>query len=108
MGRNITDTTLYKNLSEMELADHGISPLSSSIAQHLQKVTEILLGEVGTYMPDYTLHNIDHVVNVLDSNHFTEFLKFSLHSLTLSGSSNQYSFSIGIRCFTAYSSGLRR
>jgi len=66
MGRNITDTTLYKKLSEMELADHGISPLSSSIAQHLQKVTEILLGEVGTYMPDYTLHNIDHVVNVLD------------------------------------------
>lgn len=66
MSKNITDTTLYQSLLEKEIAHDGTSPLSSSIAQHLQKITEMLLGEIGTYMPDYTLHNINHVVNVLE------------------------------------------
>lgn len=54
MGRSITGTTLYKKLLEMELTNKGNALLSSSIAQHLQKVAEILLGEIGIYMPDYT------------------------------------------------------
>lgn len=66
MSRSITETTVYKKLLEQETSTYGISPLSATIAQHLQKITEILLGEVGAYMPEYTLHNIDHVVNVLD------------------------------------------
>jgi len=66
MSRTITDTVLYKKLLHKETMGNDISPLSSSIAQHLQKVTETLLGEVCTYMSDYTLHNMDHVVNVLD------------------------------------------
>lgn len=66
MSRSITDTALYHKLLEMETTDHSISPISSSIALHLQRITELLLGEVGTYMPDYTLHNADHIVNVLE------------------------------------------
>lgn len=66
MARNITDTKLFKQLVELETTKTGTTPISSVIEQHLQKISELLLGEIGTYMPNYTLHNIDHVVNILD------------------------------------------
>ena len=66
MARNITDTKLFKQLVELETTKTSTTPISSVIEQHLQKISELLLGEIGTYMPNYTLHNIDHVVNILD------------------------------------------
>lgn len=66
MGRNITDTELFGQLLRLEESKTYITPISSVIAQHLQKTSELLLGEIGTYMSNYTLHNIDHVVNILD------------------------------------------
>lgn len=66
MGRNIANTELFEQLLKLERAKTDITPISSVIAQHLQNTSEFLLGEIGTYMPNYTLHNIDHVVNVLD------------------------------------------
>ena len=66
MGKNIADTELFKQLLSLEQSKTGTTPISSVIAQHLQKTSELLLGEIGTYMPNYTLHNIDHVVNILD------------------------------------------
>lgn len=63
MSKQITETALYKKL----LAIEGVpAPLSAIISEHLQKVAELLLGEIGAFMPDYTLHNITHAVNVLD------------------------------------------
>ena len=62
MGRNIANTELFEQLLKLERAKTDITPISSVIAQHLQNTSEFLLGEIGTYMPNYTLHNIDHVV----------------------------------------------
>lgn len=61
----ISETALYKSLCSCEPEDNHLQ--SSTISTHLQNVTENLLGEIGAFMPDYTLHNMCHVINVLNN-----------------------------------------
>lgn len=64
MVDKISDTELYKQLFALETETDHLQ--TSNISQHLQHVTENLLSEIGATMPDYTLHNLRHVLNVLD------------------------------------------
>lgn len=61
----ISETALYRSLCSFESEEDHLQ--SSTISTHLQEVTENLLGEIGTFMPDYTLHNMRHVINVLNN-----------------------------------------
>lgn len=69
MARTITDTELFKELLNIELKNDITCPLSSIIKHNLQSITELMLAEIVAYMPEYTLHNINHVVNILDIIH---------------------------------------
>ena len=63
--KRISETALYKSLCNCEPGEDHLQ--SATISTHLQNVTENLLGEIGAFMPDYTLHNMCHVINVLNN-----------------------------------------
>lgn len=55
-------------LKELEKEEYGADnfPISNNIENHLFKVTEVLLRNVSSFMPEYTLHDVSHSIKVLD------------------------------------------
>lgn len=60
---------LFKILQSKEekLFSEKSYPLSTNITEHLIPVAEVLLNRIPAYMPEYTLHNINHCKAVLDN-----------------------------------------
>lgn len=65
------DTALFKKLQELETEEFGekLFPLSNNLSISLIPVAEILLSSIPSYMPEYTLHNINHCKKILKNIH---------------------------------------
>jgi len=62
-------STLFKRLKKLEKKefDSDSSPISSKITEELLKQARDILSRISQYLPDYTLHNIEHSYRVLEN-----------------------------------------
>jgi len=60
---------LFKRLQELEELEFGDKnyPISGNIKNHLIPVSELLLNSIPAYMPEYTLHNLNHCEAILEN-----------------------------------------
>ena len=67
----------------------------------LRRVVELFGSHLAIPLLAQHLEGVgEHVVDVLDVNHFTDLRRASAHSRTLDGSSNQYSRSMGMSSYS--------
>ena len=63
MSLNITSTKLFQKLYELEQSNPKIS---LNIQNEAIKVAEKILSNIPQFMPEYTLHDINHCINILN------------------------------------------
>ncbi|UOQ77651.1 ATP-binding protein [Hymenobacter sp. 5516J-16] len=61
--------SLFKQLQDLEKETFGDNDfrISSNIKNYLIPVSDLLLNTIPSYMPEYTLHNINHCETILDN-----------------------------------------
>jgi hypothetical protein len=64
----LLNNNLFKRLKELEKEEFGTDnfPISNNIENHLFEVTNVLLNDIPSFMPEYTLHDVSHSIKILD------------------------------------------
>ncbi|MDD5717461.1 MAG: ATP-binding protein [Sulfuricurvum sp.] len=64
----LQNNSLFQQLKKYEKEEFGLTnfPISNNIENHLINVASQLLNRISSFMPEYTSHNIEHCLNILD------------------------------------------
>lgn len=68
MKSKLLNNNLFRRLKELEKEEFGTDnfPISNNIENHLFEVTNVLLNDIPSFMPEYTLHDVSHSIKILD------------------------------------------
>lgn len=81
------DSKLFRELQKLEEEQFGkdLHPITTNILFNLEPVAAKLLETIPAYMPEYTLHNIDHCKAILDNISFIipQDVKLNIVELTI-------------------------